>query len=144
VSLAARARSFGHRGKVVYPGQHVVVSYEPDKAGIAACAVGPRLAEAVLDLAAKKAMPYAIRISPRSKRPAAEEGDGHRHYQDSFFVEPGTVHDIGKPPMVRVAARLLNTSAQATIVEVGSKRSRAYRVLRRTLDHLNGVNPEAQ
>lgn len=138
--MAISARAFGHKGRVVYQGVHVVVSFDPDKAGIARCAVGPELAASVL-LVADKGMVYAVAVSPRSKRPPTP---GHRHYQDAFVVEPGTVHDIGHPPMVRVAARLMNISEQATVVEVGTPKSRKYRILGRTLDHLNGSNPTAQ
>lgn len=123
-----------------FAGRHVRVDYEPDKAGIARCAISnPDLAFAVLDTA-RKGMEYAVTISPRSR----DTGPGHQHYQDSFVIDPGTVRDIGHPPMARLAARLSNISAQATIVEVGAKRTRAYKVLAKTLDHLNKGNPFAQ
>lgn len=121
----------------VYRGAHVKVDYEPDKAGIARCAISnPDLAFA-LSAIASKGLAYAVSISPRSRA-------HHQHYQDSFILDPGVVHDIGKPPMQRLAVRLVNTSPQATIVEVGAKRTPAYRVLQKTLDHLNKADPTAQ
>lgn len=133
------------RGTPVYRGLHCTVHYDPSKSGIAALAVGPRLMATVLEVATVRAMPYAKAISPRSGRSRRrEDGEPVLHYQDAFIVEPGTVHDIGHPPMVRAAARLINLSPHAKLVEVGTATSPKYRVLARTLDHLNGANPARQ
>lgn len=128
----------------VFAGTHVRVVFDPDKKGIARCAlVNADLAFATADTA-RKGMEFAIGISPRSNR----NEPGHRHYQDSFNVEPGVVWDIGKPPMARISARIINDSPQATVVEVGDGRAhggtKARRILRQTLEHLNNANPVRQ
>lgn len=119
----------------VYTGRHVNVEFEMDPKGIAACAVGPQLRDACHDVVVTRALPYAYGISPRSSQ------HEHRHYQDSFKVEDvltGIAPDsIGEPPMLRVGTRLLNVARHAAVVEFGRKGSRGYRVLGRTLDHLN-------
>ena len=125
------------RGKVVYRGRHVIVQFKLDRKGIAMVALGPKLAEAVMDVAHTRAMPYAKSISPRSNQ------TDHEHYQDSFRVDAiltGIAPDsIGKPPMLRVGARLMNVARHAAAVEWGRKGRRGHRVLGRTLDHLHGV-----
>ncbi len=128
------------RGKLVHRGPHCTVHYDPDKKGIARCAVGKELRGEVMKLA-KVARKYAVSISP----PRSQSKKKKVHYRDSFILVPGLVHDIGTPDkMTRVAVKLINTSPQAKIVEVGTERSPKYEVLQKTLDHLNGVNPARQ
>lgn len=130
------------RGELVYPGRHVRVWFELDRRGIQACAVGPELAAATRACATREAMPYAIRISPRSNN----NEPGHKHYQDSFHVE--TVYtgltppeSIGRPPMLRVGARLVNTAPHAAALEWGNKIAKGRRILGRTLDHMSRPRP---
>lgn len=131
------------RGKVVYRSRDVTVRFEMDYKGIAALALGPRLAAVVFDVASRKAMPYAISVSPRSDR--RRDGDNRAHYQDSFRVVPLVTgapparEIIGKPPMWRVGARLINVSPHAAAVEWGNRGRRGHRVLGKTLDHLHGI-----
>lgn len=120
-------------GRLVYDRKHLKVSYLPSKKGIAQVAVSVPVAAACRLLASTEALPYAVRISPRSNRIEP----GHVHYQDSFTIDQVRVRGIGHPPMTRVGIRLANTSPQATIVEVGTERSPRYRVLGKTLDYLN-------
>lgn len=128
------------KGKLVHRGPHCTVHYDPDKQGMARCAVGKELRGEVLKLA-KKAKKYAVSISP----PRSHGKKKKVHYRDSFLVKPGKVYDIGTPEkMVRVSARLMNVSPQAKIVEVGTDRSEKYAVLKKTLDHLNNANPVRQ
>ncbi len=128
------------RGKRVYRGVHCTVHYDPDKKGMARCAVGKELKGELLKLAGE-AMKYAVSISPPRSRSKNKQ---KVHYRDSFVLRRGLVHDIGHPPMIRAAVRLMNLSPQAKIVEVGTERSPKYEVLQKTLDHLNGANPVRQ
>jgi hypothetical protein len=126
---AVSSAETGGGRRLVYPGKTVQVYFELDRPGIAAIAMGPQLAAAVIDLATTKALPYAIEASPRS-------AEHHRHYQDSFVVVPGTAWIAA---MKRVAARLVNTSDHAAAVEWGSQRTgfEGHHVLGHTLDYLN-------
>lgn len=131
-------------GKVVYRSRNVTVQFRLDRKGIAACAVGDDLRDAVYKVAAHKAMPYAISISPRS----GNDDEGHQHYQDSFRVEmvltgAAAPESIGRPPMLRVGARLVNVARHASAVEWGNKVSpRGHRVLGKTLDMLHGLGKD--
>lgn len=107
----------------------VLTRFKMNRKGIAAIAVGREIRAAVHDVAENKAKPYAISISPRSRAK-------HKHYADSFEVDDTIVTHIGAPPMVRAASRLVNTTRQAIIVEVGADKTPAHRVLGRTLDFL--------
>lgn len=120
-------------GRVVYRGQHVTVSFNMDRKGIAKVAMGPELAAAVINLAETKAKPFAVSISPRSNR-------AHQHYADSFTVVPGTETIAA---MKRVAARLINTAPHAAAVEWGNEKTpNGHRVLGKTLDHLSRLGRE--
>lgn len=123
----------GVKGRLVYRGRNCTVHFDLDRNGIAEIAMTPKLLGEVMDVAQNTALPYALRISPRSTR------TGKVHYQDSFVVVPGTAIIRG---LRRVAARLYNTASHATAVEVGTARNRAYHVFRNTLDHLNGLGHE--
>lgn len=131
------------KGKLVYRGLHCTVHYDPDRKSMARLAVSPVLAGELMKLA-RGAKTFAVAISPSSKG-KSRRGDAPKvHYKDAFILVPGTVHDIGHPPMIRAAVRLINMSPQAKIVEVGTSTSPKYEVLKKTLDHLNGANPVRQ
>lgn len=117
--------------KTVYRGRTLSIGFKMDRKGIAACAMGPELLASVISIAEKRALPYAVSISPRTTRK-------HVHYQDSFLVIPGTVVIRD---MMRVAARLANVSRQASRVEWGVEANdqRGQRILGRTMDHLHSL-----
>lgn len=123
----------GIKGRVVYRSRNVRVSFDMDYSGIAKVAVGPELKAVCHHIVAVKALPYAKSISPRSRAK-------HPHYQDMFEVEDLLVEEIGKPPMVRVGTRLVNTSEHAIIVEVGTKKVPKHRVLGKTLAALAALS----
>lgn len=116
-----------------YTGKNVRVDFQLDVAGIAKIAMRRELLDACMDIAENRAMPYAIRISPRSN----VHWPSHRHYQDQFTVKAGSTV-INQ--MRRAAARLWNMSDHAIIVEFGNRATsgNGYRVLGRTLNYLNG------
>jgi len=104
----------------------VSVRFVLDRAGIAACAVGPELRDAVHAIAAS-ALPYAEMISP------VDTGD----YATSWEVVDTIVADIGHPAMPRVAAQLANTSGHAVLVEVDTPNSPGRHILSRVLDWID-------
>lgn len=104
----------------------VRVRFVLNKKGLAECAVGPELRDAVHDIAAA-ALPYAELISP------VHTGD----YATSWEVVDTIVADIGTPPMARVAAQLANTSGHAVLVEVDTPNSPGQHVLSRVLDWID-------
>ncbi len=124
----------------VYTGRHVRVDFEMNPRGIRACAVGPQLRRACL-IVVGRALPYAISISPRSAR--NDNDPDHPHYQDSFRIE--TVHTglppeaIGRIPMRRIGARIVNTARHAAVVEYGRRGQRGRHILRRTLQHIEAT-----
>lgn len=126
----------GMRGDFVWQGQHVTVTFEADKKGLAKCAVGKELRAACHQIVELVALPYAISISPRSSR------DDHIHYQDQFAVQDTwtgiTPESIGRPPMLRVATRLVNFAPHAAAVEWGNQKTggTGRHVLRKTLQHI--------
>jgi hypothetical protein len=114
----------------VYQSQSVIVDYEPARGpeGIAGIAMSRPVAGACRELVERKALPYAISISPRSTKQ-------HQHYADSFFVEEGTTVIAA---MRRVALLLVNDSDHAAAVEWGNEQTPdPHRVLGRTLAYLN-------
>lgn len=121
------------KGRLVFRGSKVMVHFDMDRKGIAACAMGPELAGEVMKLATRQALPYAISVSPRSSR------TDKVHYQDSFVAVPGTAWVAA---MRRVAARLYNLAPHAIVVEKGTAKTPAHRVLGKTLDHLNTMGHE--
>lgn len=123
-------------GKPDYRSSTLLVHFRLDRSGINALAKSDQIYDPCHRLATDKALPYAVGISPRSNRDGEE---GRVHYQDSFTVDRVLVSGIGTPPMTRAGARLINTSPQATIVEVGTQTSPRYRVLGEVIDHLNGL-----
>jgi hypothetical protein len=116
----------------VFRGRHVIVDFQMDRKGMARCAMGPELADAVHSVVEDRAMPYAIGISPVSDR-------NHEHYVEAFSTIMGTATIRS---LRRVAALLINSSPHAAAVEWGNARTdgKGHRVLGRTLDHLNGVH----
>lgn len=125
------------RGRVVYRGQWVVARFDMDRHGFRQIAVNPSLRDSCLRAVTAVALPYAKSISPRSDR-------HHRHYQDSFVVQSvrtglAPPEIIGTPPMMRVAARLVNIAPHAAAVEWGTRGRPAHHILRKTIDHLNSL-----
>lgn len=107
-----------------YHGRFVRIDFELDRDGIRKLAVGKELREATTAVVRRRALPYAVSISPydsESKGP---------HYRDSFRIKQGYVTIAG---LRRVATRLHNVSDHSTIVEWHN----GSRVLGRTLAFLN-------
>lgn len=125
----------------VYTGRYVHVDFKMNVSGIRKIAVGMPLRKACMEVAAK-ALPYAVSISPRSRR-NADQDPGHPHYQDSFKIDAVYTgiapESIGNPPMRRIGARLANTARHAVIVEWGKRGQRGRHILRKTLEHLERI-----
>ncbi len=125
------------RGQLVYRGPHVSVRFKLNRRGVQGVALSWEVGQACHDWASHKAKPYAIRISPRTKK------TDKKHYADSFEVRrvligaPPVEKIIGRPPMVRAGAILINTAPYAAAVEYGEKRAhhqqKSHRVLGKTL-----------
>lgn len=117
----------------VYRGRTIVIEYEPDKVGIARCAVGAELRLAVGEIARTRALPFAISISP-----VGGPGDEHRGEYITSFQVINDAHAV-IADMRRVAALLINHSTHAAAVEWGNRHTdgHGHRVLGRTLNHLN-------
>lgn len=131
----ARARG---RGQLVYRGLHTTVHFKMNRKGIQGIALSGEVGDACIAWARTKAMPYAMRISPRSKDTAKKK------YVESFEVHsvlvgaPPSSKIIGDPfPMMRSAAMLINTAPYAVAVEYGESRrhhrQKSHRVLGKTL-----------
>lgn len=118
------------RRVTVYASRRMVAEFELHRRGIAKIAVGGDLRSAVRSVVVQKAMPYAIRISPRG---ATLDYVSSFRAIDAYEVIAG---------MRRVACRLYNGSAHAAAVEWVSKRGfgHGYRVLGRTLAYLNSTS----
>jgi hypothetical protein len=123
--------SLGGRKHVVYVSERMVCEFEMDRDGIARVAVGSELKEAVHHLVERKAMPFAVSISPIGRT---------RDYVSSWRVIDTYAVIAG---MRRVACRLFNGSAHAASVEWVSKRGNGhgYHVLGKTLAYLNSTSP---
>jgi hypothetical protein len=137
------------RGQLVWRSPHATVHFKMNRRGIQGVALSWEVGQACHDWATHKAKPHAIAISPRSKDP------NKKHYADSFEVRrvlvgaPPVARRIGKPPMVRAGAILINTSEYAIAVEYGGKRIRhrqkSHRVLGKTLARFSRpVKPSRQ
>lgn len=135
------ASTMRFRGQLVYRTPHVSVRFEPNKKGIARIAVSNEMWRITHHWAAMVAKPYAISISPRSRRKRRKD---KKHYADSFEVHselvgaPPSSLVIGEPfPMMRWSARLVNTAEYAVAVEWGGRRTTerqtSHRVLGKTL-----------
>jgi hypothetical protein len=115
------------------------VRFVLNRKGIAACAVGPELKQAVHDIAEHRAKPFAEAISEQFR----DTGE----YAESFTVNDTVTAEITRRwPMLRAAAELANTSGHALIVEVGTAATNGagHRVLRKTLQHLDATSGEHQ
>lgn len=123
--------ALGGRKHVVYVSDRMVCEFEMDRDGIARIAVGAELKAAVHDLVERKAMPYAISISPIGR---TREYVSSWQAVDTYAVIAG---------LRRVACRLFNGSGHAAAVEWISKRGsgHGYHVLGRTLAYLNSTSP---
>lgn len=133
----ARGKVPGMRGELVYRGRHVTATFEMNREEIARCAVGPDLRDACNQVVVRRALPYALSISPVSDR-------DHPHYVGQFAVVDVLTglppEKIGKIPMLRVATRLYNLAVHAAIVEVGDGHGQqGHYVLTRTLNHLHAT-----
>lgn len=116
-----------------WSGRHVrYTGFDFDRDGIARCAVGPELRDAVSSIA-REAMGYAQLIAPPDSR----------RYLAGFSTDVEIVPDIPfrvrGEPMARWAGRVVNDSSSAILVEVGDNQSGDGRVLRRTLEWIELV-----
>lgn len=118
-----------NRRETVYVSPRMVVEFEMDRRGIAKIAVAEPLQSATRSLVVDKAMPYAIRISPRGKT---------LEYVSSWRAVNGFTVIAG---MRRASCKLLNTAPHAAAVEWG--RGGQQRILGKTLAHLNSTSPIA-
>ncbi len=119
----------------------VKTEYKRNRPGIAMVAMGDEI-KAATKFIAYQAMAHAVSISPRSRRLGyyRHSEREHPHYQDSFQVDQYVEEEHGYPhPWPRWAARVANVSVQAIVVEIGSSRNPAYRVLRKTLEFLDST-----
>lgn len=123
--------ALGGRKHVVYVSDRMVCQFEMDRDGIARVAVGSELKDAVHHLVERKAMPFAVAISPIGRT---------RDYVSSWRAVDTHVVIAG---MRRVACRLFNGSAHAAAVEWVSRRGNGhgYHVLGHTLAYLNSTSP---
>lgn len=140
----AEPNPVGRKGRIIYRSPNMIVRFKLDRGGIRKCAVGPELRASCHEFVTTVALPYAMRIAPRSRRVADPEKP---HYQDSFRVQDvitgkGPEEIVGDPPMRRVGTRLLNVSPHAIIVEVGPGPRRGARVLGKTLNHIQTLGTE--
>lgn len=122
-----------YRGAGPYHGRVVsFTGYEPNRASIARCAVGPELHHAISAIT-EHARVFAELISPNDSS----------EYQASFTTEVHVVPDIPfrqrGEPMARWAGEVANISDHAILVEVGGQHTPDYRVMRRTLEWIELV-----
>lgn len=118
------------RGRRVFRGRHVTVYFDLDRSGIARCAVGPELRNAVNDNTEQMR---------RHARALAERFTDTGRYRDSFQVVPGFETLPVEWPMRRVAADLVNTAPYSRTVEVGRGNRPARRVFGDTLEHFDAL-----
>jgi hypothetical protein len=111
---------------VVYASPQLICEFELNRAGIAKIAVSAPVKAAVHSLVVRRAMPYAIQISPVRTYDYVSSFNA----VDTYAVIAG---------MRRAACKLVNSSAHAAAVEWG--RGGRQRILGRTLDFLNGSSP---
>ncbi len=110
--------------------------FEPDKEGIARCAVGPELRAAVSEIV-HEAIIFSELIAP----------DDEGEYQASFFTDVLVVPDIPYrvigEPMARWSGRVGNSSRHAILVEVGGGNGERFtndhRVMRKTLEWIEST-----
>lgn len=121
------------RRETVYVSPRLIAEFQLNRRGIARIAVDQPLRDATRSLVVNHAMPYAIQISPR--------GDT-LEYVSSWRAADGFAVVAG---MRRAACKLINISDHAAAVEWVSRRGfgHGYRVLGRTLAHLNSTSPIA-
>jgi len=106
----------------------MVVELEMNRRGIAQIAVGDELRDACRAVVVERALPFAVKKSPRDKT---------RVYVESWRVSPGFTVIAG---MRRVAVKLVNIADHAAAVEWG--RGGKAGVLAQTLAHLHGTTVE--
>jgi hypothetical protein len=133
--VVARGRPRFYKGAGAYNGKAIrYLGYEPDKLGMAKCAVGPEL-KGALSTIVGEAIFYAELSAPNDTS----------EYQSSFFTEVIVVPDIPYrvqgEPMARWSGRIGNKARHAILVEVGDGRGNLdYRVMRRTLEWIEVVS----
>lgn len=119
------------RTYTVYASPRLVVRFKTDREGMADLAVGDDLRDTTKAVVERRAIPYAISISP--------VGDT-KQYVSSWKSSETHVVIAG---LRRVACKLVNISDHAAAVEWVNKRGNGhgYGVLRRTIAHLNSTSP---
>lgn len=110
--------------------------FEPDKLGIARCAVGPELRHAVSSIV-HEAILYAELIAPN------DEGEYQASFRTDVIVVPDIPYRVQGEPMARWSGRVVNDSRHAILVEAGGgngpRFTADHRVLRRTLQWIETV-----
>lgn len=122
------------RRVTVRRGRGVRVEFAMNRAGIRKIALGPELLASCRSVVVRRAMPFAIRNSPRGRRDEADLGAA---FVASWRVSEGTAFLVG---MKRVAVKLINVAPHAAAVEFinpETGRGHGYGVLARTLAHLH-------
>lgn len=116
-----------YRGKRVH-----FAGYEPDKVGIARCALGPEIHKAIKSIV-DDAIMFAEITAP----------DDTGEYQSSFFTEvievPDIPYRVRGEPMARWSGRVGNKSPHAIVIEVGGHHTPEHRVMRHTLEWIEMV-----
>lgn len=116
-----------------------LISFELNREGIAAMAIGPEVHRVCRDVA-QMGKGFAEKIAPRSKT----DNEDHEHYAEQFVLIDVLVTDVGDPPMARRGVHLANLSPKAKLIEVGATHSaggasvKGYRVMHRTVEWLGG------
>jgi hypothetical protein len=108
--------------------------YEPDREGLAQCAVGREIKRAVTTIV-KEAIEYAQLIAPN------DDGDYQRGFSTDVQIVPDIPYRVRGEPMARWSGRVVNSVPHAILVEVGSGRNGQFehRVMRRTLEWIEMV-----
>ncbi|MGK5677518.1 hypothetical protein [Actinoplanes sp. URMC 104] len=128
---------FSDRRQTVYRSPRVKVDFQMNRAGIRDIATGSDLTHALQMLVLTKALPYALKISPKGRKRSPSERDEHSRYASSFTVRRSTVVLVG---MERTSVRLVNTAKHAAAVEWVNPNGHGhgFHVLGQTIAHLNG------
>jgi hypothetical protein len=130
-----RGTDLGDRRVTVYRGRGVKVDFAMSRAGIRKIAMGPELLGSCRSVIVDRAMPYAIRNSPRGR---LGDADGDPPFVTQWRVSEGSTVLVG---LRRVSVKLINVSPHAAAVEfINPKtgRGHGYGILAKTLAHLHG------
>lgn len=114
-----------------FRGKHVEYhGFDFNREGIARCAVGPEI-RATVQKVTTQALAYAQLVSP------GDDGSYEQGFRSDVRIIPDyPFRSKPAPPMARWAGFVQNVSRSAILVEVGSDRTPAHRVLGRTLEWL--------